>query len=314
MGWIIAKRAGLGILQLVVVVFVIFLLMSAAPGDPASRVAGDNATVEQIDKIRTEMGLDRPLLVQFGAWMGNAAKGDLGTSLTSNQSIGEILGRTFAPTLSILLLSLVMTVIVGGIGGTVAAMYAGKPIDRLTVATTSIAVAIPGFFLALLLVKWFAVDRHWFPAVGYEPFTDGVGPWLKSIFLPAVALSTVTAAEVTRQLRGSMTDVLHSEYIVAARSRGVSRRSLLARHGLKNAVLPVLVILGVRVSQLIAGTVVIETVFNIQGLGRTLVTAAIDGDIDVVLGVTVVATIAVIFTNIVIEVVQPLLNPRLRTR
>ncbi|MFV0307496.1 MAG: ABC transporter permease [Desertimonas sp.] len=314
MAWIALKRIGQGVLQLIAVVFLIFVLISASPGDPAARVAGEAATAEQIAEVREEMGLNRSILVQFGEWMGDAASGDLGASLVTNESIDAIIGRTFAPTLSMLVVSMAITLVVGGLGGMLAAIRPGGVVDRAVVASTSIAVAIPGFFLGLVLVKWFAVDLGWFPAVGYKPFLDSPTTWLHHIFLPSVALSTVTAAEVTRQLRGSLTDVLQSEYIVSARARGVPRRSLIVRHGLKNAVLPVLTILGVRVSQLIGGTVVIETVFNIDGMGRTLVNAAITADIDVVLGVTVVATVAVIITNLAIELIQPLLNPRLRAR
>jgi peptide/nickel transport system permease protein len=194
-----------------------------------------------------------------------------------------------------------------------AALRPGGIVDRLIVAGTSVAVAIPGFFLGLVLVSWFAVGLGWFPAVGYVPITESPAEWLHHIILPAVALSTVSVAEVTRQLRGSLTDVLQSEYIIAARARGVRTRKLVLKHALKNAALPVITILGVRVSQLIGGTVVIETVFNIQGLGRTLVNAALGADIDVVLGVTVVAALVVLVTNLIIDLVQPLLNPRLRT-
>jgi peptide/nickel transport system permease protein len=313
MPWIIAKRIALGVLQLAVVVFLIFLLVAASPGDPAARVAGEAASQEQIAEVRTRMGLDDPLVVQFGHWVGSAVTGDLGTSLISNESIASILGRTIAPTLSLLIVSLVITLVVGVIGGALAALRPGGVVDRLIVAGTSVAVAIPGFFLGLVLVSWFAVGLGWFPAVGYVGITENPAEWLHHIILPAIALSTVSVAEVTRQLRGSLTDVLQSEYVVAARARGVPSRILVLKHGLKNAALPVLTILGVRVSQLIGGTVVIETVFNIQGMGRTLVNAALGADIDVVLGVTVVAALVVLVTNVLIDLVQPLLNPRLRT-
>lgn len=312
MAWIVVKRIGTGVLQLAAVVLLIFVLIAASPGDPAARVAGDAATVEQIDEVRTEMGLDDPLLVRFGQWVSDAVRGDFGESLISNESISSILGRTIAPTVSMLLVSLLITLVVGVMGGSLAALRPGGVVDRLVVATTSVAVAIPGFFLGLVLVSWFAVGLGWFPAVGYVGITESPGEWLHHIILPSIALSTVTAAEVTRQLRGSLTDVLQSEYIVAARARGVSSRTLVIRHALKNAALPVLTILGVRVSQLIGGTVVIETVFNIQGMGRTLVNAALNADIDVVLGITVVAALVVLVTNLLIDVVQPVLNPRLR--
>lgn len=313
MGRTALKRVVMGLLQLLVVVFLIFVLMSAAPGDPAARVAGEGATIEEIAEVRERLGLNRSIVVQYGEWLGNAVRGDLGQSLISNEDVSTLIGRTFSPTVSMLIVSLCFTAVLGGAGGVLAAAKPRGIVDRLAVAGTSVAVAIPGFFLALVLVKWFAVGRHWFPAVGYKPFTEGIGAWLHSVILPAIALSTVTAAEVLRQLRGSLADVLQSEYIVSGRARGIPWRRLLTRHGLKNALLPVLTILGVRVSQLIGGTVVIEKVFNIQGLGRTLVDAAIVADIDVVLGVTVVATLAVIITNVLIDFIQPILNPRLRS-
>lgn len=314
MMWGVSRRIVVGLLQLLVVVFAIFVLIAASPGDPAARVAGDGATVEQIDQLRTQMGLDKPIVTQFGDWLGKAVKGDFGDSLISRQSIGTILARTLPPTVSMVVVSLVLTMTVGVIGGSLAALRPGGWIDRLVVVSASVAVALPSFFLGLVLVSWFAVRWNWFPAVGYRPLLDDPGEWLRHIILPSIALSTVTIAEVTRQLRGTLTDVLSSEYIVAARARGVPSRLLVVRHALKNAVMPVLTILGVRISQLIGGTVVIETVFNIQGMGRTLVNAALDADVNVVLGVTVVTAVVVLISNVVIDLIQPYFNPRLRSK
>lgn len=310
---VILKRIATGVLQLLAVVLVVFILVAASPGDPASRVAGDGATVEQVAALRHKMGLDKPLLTQYANWLGDAGRGDLGASIVRDERISKLIGRVLSPTLSMVGLSLVITLVIGVIGGSIAALRPGGIADRIVVGLASFAVALPGFFLGLVLVTYFAVRHTWFPAVGYVGPTTSIGEWLKHIVLPSIALSTVTVAEVTRQLRGALTDVLQSEYIVAARARGFTRRSIVVRHGLKNAALPVLTVLSVRVSQLIGGTVVIEGVFNIEGMGKTAVNGAITGDIPVVLGVTVVASLVVLLSNLAIDVLQPIVNPRLRT-
>ena len=197
MGWSIVKRLGIGVLQLLFAVLLVFVLIAASPGDPASRIAGDAATVEQIAALRTKLGLDRPLLVQYVEWIRHAGRGDLGKSVISDERISSLLSRTISPTLSILIGSLVITLIVGVVGGSLAALRPGKIVDRLVVATTGFAVAIPGFFLGLVLVNYFAVRRNWFPAVGYVGITSSPGQWFHHLVLPAVALSTVTVAEVT---------------------------------------------------------------------------------------------------------------------
>lgn len=310
---IVLKRLGNGVLQLLAVVLLVFVLIAASPGDPAARIAGDGATVEQVAALHKKLGLDRPLVAQYGTWLGHSVRGDLGHSIVTGERISKILSRTLPPTLSILIASLIITLLIGIIGGSLAALRPGGWVDRLVVAAASFAVAIPGFFLGLVLVTYLAVKWNWFPAVGYTGPTTSISEWLRHLVLPAVALSTVTVAEVTRQLRGSLTDVMHSEYIIAARARGVPSHVLVIRHALKNAALPVLSVLGVRVSQLIGGTVVIEGVFNIEGIGKTVVHAALTGDVDVVLGVTVVAALVVLLSSLVLDVVAPMINPRLRT-
>ena len=253
------------------------------------------------------------MYVQFYDWFQDAVRGDLGESLVSGEPVTDILKRTVPPTLSMIVVAMFIAIGIALVFGSAAALRPQGVFDRSVTVLASLGVAIPGFFVALILVMWFAVERPWFPAVGYVPLLEDPLEWLHHIILPAIALATVSIAEITRQLRGSLVDVLDTDYVLAARGRGIPTKTLVYRHSLKNAAVPVMTVLGVRLSQMIAGTVIIETVFNISGIGSTVVRAAINGDIPVVLGVTMLTTIFVIVTNLAIDLIHPLLNPKVRT-
>ncbi len=313
MGRHAVRQLLLGAAQLVVVAFLIFVLINASPGDPAMNIAGESASQEQVEQVREELGLNDPVYVQFFDWFQDAVRGDLGESLVSGEPVTDMLKRTVPPTLSMIVVAMFIAIGVALVVGSAAALRPQGVFDRIVTVLASVGVAIPGFFVALILVMWFAVERPWFPAVGYVPLLEDPLEWLHHIILPAIALATVSIAEVTRQLRGSLVDVLDTDYVLAARGRGIPTKTLVYRHSLKNAAVPVMTVLGVRLSQMIAGTVIIETIFNISGIGNTVVRAAINGDIPVVLGVTMLTTIFVLITNVAIDLIHPLLNPKVRT-
>lgn len=308
----VVTHALLGIAQIVLVAFIIFVLVNAAPGDPAAKIAGEMATQERIEEVRTDLGLDDPPHEQFGRWLSDAATGDFGTSIVNGESVTSLLGRTVQPTLSLVGGALLIALAVALTAGVAAAYRPHGLVDRAVTVMYSAGIAVPGFFIALVLVAQFAVTRQVFPAVGYVPFSEDPYEWFRHLVLPAFALSTVSVAEITRQLRGSLVDVLQSDYVLSARARGVPTLPLVFHHGLKNAAVPVMTVLGVRISQMVGATVIIESIFNINGLGSAVVDGALSGDIPVVLGVTVFTSVVVLATNIVIDLAHPFFNPKVR--
>lgn len=306
-------RVVVALLQISLVTLLVFVLLALSPGDPAREIAGEFATAEKVAEVEARIGLDRPLLVQYTRWLEGAAQGDFGRSWRTDQPVSDVLGRATATTLSLVLVSMLISVAVALVAGTASALRPGGVVDRLVTLASSIGVAVPNFWIALLFVAYFAVRLGWLPAVGYVPFAEDPVEWLRHVVLPATALAGVTTAELTRQLRGSLQDVLGSDYVLAAHAKGMPGSTVVLKHGLKNALSPTLAVLVVRISQLVGGTVIVETIFNIRGLGLDVVRAALARDVPIVLGVAVVTSLVVLACSLVIEVVHPYLNPKLRS-
>jgi peptide/nickel transport system permease protein len=295
---------------LVLLAFAVFAFLDLAPGDIAVRIAGETASAADVDRIRRSLGLDEPLLSRFGNWLADAVRGDLGTSLSSGEQVSDMLASRIPVTLSLLLVSLSIAIVVGFAAGLVAALRSGSFLDRLLSTLSAVSIAAPPFWIGLVLAYVFAIQLSWFPAVGYAPFADGPVEWLRTLLLPAIALAAIPAAEVMRQLRGSLQDVLATDYVLAARAKGLRTTALVGKHGLKNAAIPVVTVLGFRVAQVIGSTVVVESVFNIQGIGSLLVRAVLQRDIPVVLGVTLMTTIFVVVVNLLVDLSYGYFSPR----
>ncbi|HVW42001.1 MAG TPA: ABC transporter permease [Amycolatopsis sp.] len=308
----LATRIGLSAVLLVLVSFLVFLLIDLAPGDAAVSLAGDNASPERIQEVREQLGLDRALPVRYVDWLAGAVHGNLGTSLSTGEPVSSVLLRTIPPTLSVVVVAVVIAVVVAMAGGTLAALKPGSLFDRLMTILASLGVAVPGFWIALVLASEFAVQRHWLPAIGYTPLADGFGPWLQHVILPSLALAALVAAELMRQLRGTLQDALRSDYVLTARAKGLRANKLVFKHALKNAAVPVITVLGVRFATVLGGTVILEAIFNLQGIGQAMLQAVLARDIPTVLGVTVFVTVVVLLTNIAIEVLHPYFNPKVR--
>jgi peptide/nickel transport system permease protein len=291
----------------------VFVLLALSPGDPAREVAGEFASPEAVEEARAELGLDKPLVVQYVDWIGGAIHGDLGQSWRTEEEVSTVLSRALGTSLSLVVVSMTISIILALAGGIISALKPRGFVDRSITLLSSLGVALPSFWVALLLVSWFAVRLGWFPAVGYVPITESPYEWAKHLVLPAISLAGVTTAELARQLRGSLQDVLASDYVLAAHAKGIKGSRVVIKHGLKNALSPALAVLSVRVSQLIGGSVIIETIFNIRGLGLTVVRAALTRDVPIVLGVTVVTSVVVLVCSLAIEIIHPFLNPKLRT-
>jgi peptide/nickel transport system permease protein len=307
-------RRLLGIIPvLLVVTFLVFVLIELAPGDAANTVAGDNATDEQVEAVRSELRLDEPFVERYVAWLGDAVQGDFGDSYVSKESvIGTIADR--APvTLSLGLVSLVMAVGLGVALGLIGAVRPRGVVDRGVTALSSVLLAVPSFWLALVLVLIFAVENPIFPTIGYAPlFEDGPWEWLRHLILPAIALSVSAAATIALQLKSALVAEEGSDYLLAARAKGLTRQSLLFKHSFKNAAVPVVTILGFRVATLLGGTVIIETIFVLPGLGLLAQQSAVQQDVPMLLGIVAVTAAFIMFINVLVDASYGYFNPKLR--
>lgn len=298
---------------LFIVSVMVFFMIALVPGDPAVRLAGENASEERIEEVREQLGLNDPIIEQYGRWVGDAATGDLGSSLFSNIKVTELIGQRFPTTLSLTFGAVAFALIVGIPAGILAARREGGLADRAVTLLTTAGVALPSYFLAMLLILFFAIKLSWLPATGYVPLSESVGGWLQSIALPSVALGTNGAAVVSRQLRSSMRDVQQQDYVRTARAMGLRSRVVMMKHSLKNAAIPVVSVLGIQVSFLLGGTVIIESVFGIAGIGSLAVSSVFNSDLPVIQGIVVVATLVVIVVNLIVDMLYGYLSPKSRS-
>jgi len=295
----------------VVAVFV-FLLLHLGPGDPATVIAGDYAKPEDIARIRAQLGLDRPLYVQFGSWLWRLAQGDLGVSIFSNLPVAQLIGQRLEPTLALSALTLTFAVLVAVPLGTVAAWTAGSWIDRGVMAFAVVGFSVPVFVLGYALIYGLALKLALFPVQGYVGLAEGLWPFLHRLILPSLTLSVVYIALIARITRASVLDVLGEDYIRTAHAKGLTERAVLVRHALRNAAVPIVTVIGIGFALLIGGVVVTESVFNIPGLGRLTVDAVLRRDYPVIQGIILVFSAAYVLVNLVIDILYTVFDPRIR--
>lgn len=294
--------------------FIVFGLMQLVPGDIAVTLAGENASVERIAELRAIYGLDRPMLMQYGEWVWNAMQGDLSRSILSGEPVLDTILRRFPVTLLIVTYAMVVSLVIGMPLGVIAATRPGSRIDAFVTSLASIGIAVPNFWLAMLLVSYFALTYNWFPATGAVPFSQD--PWgaLHAATLPAIALASGGVADVARQLRGALIEVLASQYVRTLRAKGLSASAILWRHGLKNVSVTMLTVVGLLFNRLLGATVVVEAVFAIPGIGSAVVYAAIHKDFPVIQGVVLAMVLIVISLNLLIDVLYAVFDPRVVTK
>jgi peptide/nickel transport system permease protein len=297
-------------LLFVVVSFGVFALVDLAPGDPAVELAGQGATEADVARVRAELGLDRPLLERYGSWLGGTVTGDFGTSLSRRQDVGELVASRIPPTFSLAVLALLLAVVVSMLLGTLAAVRAGSVLDRAVSVFAAAGIALPQFWVGLLLVLAFSLYTGWLPATGYAPLAEGPWEWFSHLLLPAVALAWLPAAELTRHVRSATAEVLDRDHVLTARAKGLLMPQIVSRHVVRNAGIPVVTVLGTRIAQLLGGTVVIETVFGIQGLGSLTVDSVLARDMPVILGVVALATGVVLVVNFLVDLSYGVIDPR----
>jgi peptide/nickel transport system permease protein len=295
-----------------IVALFVFSLLYIAPGDPAAVIAGDQASPADVERIRQGLGLDRPFLVQFGTWLWRILHGDLGTSIFTNLPVASLIAQRIEPTLSLMVLTLVLTIIIAVPLGVVAAWKAGSWVDRTIMAFAVFAFSLPVFVVGYLLAYVFALQFDWLPVQGYTPLAEGFWPWLQNLILPAVALGCVYIALIARITRASMLEVLQQDYIRTARAKGASEASVNYRHALKNAILPVITVIGIEAAFLIGGLIVTETVFNIPGVARFLVEAIRWRDYPIVQNLVMLIAVVVVTANFIVDMLYAALDPRIR--
>lgn len=305
---LIVKRIASAVPMLLLVSFFVYALVDLVPGDAAAVLAGDNATPEQIEQTRQALGLDQPLIVRYLDWLGGALTGDLGTSLYSTQSVVHILGERLPVTLSLTLVTMLIVVALGLPAGIFAAVHPNSWLDRTLTVLSSVAMAVPPFIVALALV----IMRPIFPATGYAPLADGADVWLQHLILPAIAIAAISAAELARQTRASLIDVLGKDYIRTTRAKGLLRSTIIGKHALKNAGVPIVTVLGLQVSRVLAGAVTVEFVFALPGLGTLAVSSVFSRDVPVILGIVMLCAVLIVLINVLVDATYGYLNPRVR--
>ena len=296
---------------LCVAIFV-FLLLRLTPGDPAAILAGDAATPEQLEKIRTSLGLNEPLLTQFITWAGHLAEGDLGISLISNVPVTDLIGQRIWPTINIAVMTIILAVLIAVPMGVLAAWRHRTWTDYAVMAFSVLGFSIPVFVIGYLFIQVFSLQLRWLPVQGYTAPSQDFGKFLTRAILPCLTLATIYIALIARMTRASMLEVLGEDYIRTARAKGLREKAVLFRHALRNASVPILTIIGTGFALLISGVVVTESVFNIPGIGRLTVDAILARDYPVIQAMILLTSAIYVFINLMIDVAYSFLDPRIR--
>jgi peptide/nickel transport system permease protein len=308
----VLRRLAATVPVLLVVAVFVFLLLRLTPGDPAAIMAGDAATSEQIERIRAGLGLDRPIVVQFGIWLGRVLSGDLGESFYFRIKVAELIKHRLEPTLALATLTILIAVLISIPLGAIAAWRFGGWFDRALMGFSVLGFSIPVFVLAYLLIWLVSLKLGWFPVQGYRRLAEGFLPFLHHLILPAITLSVIYIALIARVTRASVLEALGEDYIRTARAKGLSELRVLVRHALANAAVPIATVIGIGIAILIGGVVVTESVYAIPGLGRLTVDAVLARDFPTIQGVILFFSFLYVVVNLLIDLSYVFLDPRIR--
>jgi len=308
----IVRRVLSTIPVMAIVALFVFSLLYIAPGDPAAIIAGDQASPADVDRIRESLGLDRPYLIRFGEWFWNVINGNLGVSIFTNLPVTKMIQQRLEPTISLMILTLILSVGIAVPMGVLAAAKQGSWIDRIVMVLAVFGFSVPVFVVGYLLAYFFALQLDWFPVQGYTPIANGFGPWLSNLVLPSIALGGVYIALIARITRATMLEVLSQDYVRTAKAKGVGNRTILFLHALKNAAVPIVTVIGIGVALLIGGAVVTESVFAIPGLGRLVVDAILRRDYPVIQGVVLLFSFVYVLVNLGVDLLYTVFDPRIR--
>ncbi|WP_026187275.1 ABC transporter permease [Ensifer sp. BR816] len=305
-------RLGGMVIVLALVVTVVFIIVRVTPGDPAAVMLGSDATPEDIAQLRAKMGLDAPLIAQYAQFVLGILKGDLGQSIFLGQPVAQALAERAEPTFFLTLFSILIAVVIALPVGIFSAVKRGTPFDQVVVTLTMVAASIPSFWLGLMLIQVFAVGQGWFPASGYGGPDTSFVERLNHLVLPAAALGIVNSALITRFTRAAMLDVLGEDYVRTARAKGAGEGRVILKHALKNALIPIITVIGLSIAMLVAGAVVTETVFGLPGIGNLVVSAVLRRDYPVIQGTLLVVAAIYVLINFVVDMLYMIVDPRVR--
>ena len=290
---------------------VVFLMVHMAPGDPASIMLGSYASKAEIEAFREEMGFNRPLHLQYVLWLGRAVQGNLGKSINSNLPVRKLIIERMPVTLSLAVLAVLISVLIALPLGVIAGIKQNTSYDQFAMSFSLLGLSIPDFVAGLLLALLFSVELGWLPSMGYRPLTEGLVPWLRHLIMPSFALGFLMTAVTARMTRSSVIDVLRQDYVVTARAKGLRESTVINRHVLKNAMIPIVTVIGINLGAVFRGAVVIETLFSLPGIGRLMITGIQYRDYPVIQGVFLVIVVAYIVINLLVDLLYAWLDPRI---
>lgn len=310
---LIARRLAGMVVVMFIVATMVFFLTRLAPGDPAALMLGDQATAADVEQLRKTYGLDKPILAQYAIWLGEIARGNLGQSIFLQRPVLQAIAERAEPTFFLALFSILIAAAIGVPAGIASAVWRGAKIDQAVSGAAMLAASIPSFWLGLLFIQFFAVRLGWFPVAGYGPPGATLALRLEHLILPATVLGIVNSALITRFTRASMLDVLGEDYVRTARAKGLSERAVVLRHGLGNALVPIITVIGLTAALLVGGAIVTETVFGLPGIGNLVVSAVLRRDYPVIQGALIVIAGVYVLINFAIDVLYTLVDPRVKT-
>jgi peptide/nickel transport system permease protein len=311
LGYILRRIASTVPVMLIVAVLV-FLMLRLTPGDPAAIIAGDNANDEQIAAIRSRLGLDAPIVVQFAQWLGNFLRGDFGESFFFKKTVADLILSRLEPTVALSISTIVLAVLIAVPLGVLAAYKRGTVVDKVVMGFSVLGFSVPVFVIGYSLIYLFAIKLNWLPVQGYQRIGDGFGGFLLRLLLPSLTLSVIFIALIARMTRASVIDVLDEDYIRTARAKGQSEMKVLFKHALRNAAVPIVTVIGLGIALLIGGVVVTESVFTIPGLGRLTVDAVLARDFPTIQAVILLFSLVYVLVNLAVDVAYTALDPRIR--
>jgi peptide/nickel transport system permease protein len=297
---------------MLVVAVLVFLIARFTPGDPIRVLLGEDARPEQVQALRQLHGLDAPLPVQFGLWITRALRGDLGRSLFNRLPVTRTIWQHVGPTVMLSLLALGVALAIGIPIGIASAVYRNSWLDQASLTLVMLGAAVPSFWLGLTLIVVFAVNLGWLPSSGFRPPEEGLWRSLRYLFLPAIALGVPNSALIIRFVRGSLLDVIATDYVRTARAKGLAERAVIFRHALRNALVPILTVVGLTFAALMGGAVVTETVFSIPGIGQLVVQSVLRRDYPVIQGVTLIVAASYVLINLLVDVLYLVVDPRVK--
>ncbi len=313
MGRYIFRRILGAVVVMWAVATLVFFMLRVIPGDPLAAMLFDVGDPAAAEALRAKFGLDQPVYVQYVKWFGHLLAGDMGNSIYgSHLEVARIVGEAFPRTFTLAAISFLLALVIAVPAGLISALAKNSALDHGVTVVAFLGLSMPDFWLAILLIIVFAANLHWLPAIGYVPLSDGLWPWFSHLILPSIAIGTPFAAIIARMIRSSMLEVLQADYMQVARAKGLNERRLILVHAFPNALIPVITVMGIALALLMAGTVVVENVFAIKGLGRVLIQGILNRDYPVVQGAILVVSAIFVFSNLAVDVFYGVIDPRIR--